>query len=39
LGSKTSKSKTKKSTEYSQYLIMEIMNRAMTNVLENSGKK
>jgi len=39
LGSKTSKSKTKKSAEYSQYLIMEIMNRAMTNVLENSGKK
>ena len=39
LGSKTSKSKTKKSVEYSQYLIMEIMNRAMTNVLENSGKK
>jgi len=39
LGSKTSKSKTKKSVEYSQYLVMEIMNRAMTNVLENSGKK
>ena len=36
---KTSKSKGKKSQEYSQYLVMEIMNRAMTNVLENSGKK
>ncbi|MBA0908404.1 MAG: winged helix-turn-helix transcriptional regulator [Nitrosarchaeum sp.] len=23
---------------YSQYLVMEIMNRAMTNILENSGK-
>ena len=39
LVSKTSKSKTKKSAEYSQYLTMEIMNRAMTNVLENPGKK
>jgi len=39
LVSKTSKSKIKKSAEYSQYLTMEIMNRAMTNVLENSGKK
>ena len=36
---KTGKSKGKKSEEYSQYLVMEIMNRAMTNVLENSGKK
>jgi len=36
---KTSKSKGKKSKEYSQYLVMEIMNRAMTNVLEKSGKK
>ncbi len=36
---KTTKSKSKKSAEYSQYLVMEIMNRAMTNVLENSGKK
>ena len=36
---KTSKTKGKKSTEYSQYLIMEIMNRAMTNVFENSGKQ
>lgn len=36
---KTEKSKGKKSEEYSQYLVMEIMNRAMTNVLENSGKK
>ncbi len=35
---KTEKSKGKKSTEYSQYLVMEIMNRAMTNVFEN-GKK
>lgn len=33
---KTAKSKGKKSEEYSQYLIMEIMNRAMTNVLEKS---
>ena len=33
------KSKSKKSTEYSQYLVMEIMNRAMTNVLEKSAKK
>jgi DNA-binding transcriptional ArsR family regulator len=38
LAPKTSKSKGKKSEEYSQYLVMEIMNRAMTNVLENSGK-
>ena len=36
---KTGKSKSKKSQEYSQYLVMEIMNRAMTNVLENSRKK
>ena len=36
---KTSKTKGKKSEEYSQYLVMEIMNRAMTNVFENSGKK
>ena len=35
---KTSKVKGKKSAEYSQYLVMEIMNRAMTNVFEN-GKK
>ncbi len=33
------KSKSKKSEGYSQYLVMEIMNRAMTNVLEHSGKK
>ena len=39
LGPKTSKSKGKKSVEYSQYLVMEIMNRAMTNVLEKSSKK
>ncbi|MCV0429996.1 winged helix-turn-helix domain-containing protein [Nitrosopumilus sp.] len=36
---KTSKTKGKKSAEYSQYLVMEIMNRAMTNVFENSDKK
>ena len=36
---KTTQSKGKKSVEYSQYLVMEIMNRAMTNVLENSNKK
>ncbi len=36
---KTEKTKGKKSLEYSQYLVMEIMNRAMTNVLEKSGKK
>ena len=36
---KTSKQKGKKSKEYSQYLVMEIMNRAMTNVLENPTKK
>jgi len=36
---KTTKSKGKKSQEYSQYLVMEIMNRAMTNVLEKSSKK
>lgn len=36
---KTPKSKKQKNTKhdgYSQYLVMEIMNRAMTNVLENS---
>ncbi len=36
---KTGKTNGKKSEEYSQYLVMEIMNRAMTNILENSGKK
>jgi len=36
---KTIKSKGKKSKEYSQYIVMEIMNRSMTNVLENSTKK
>ena len=36
---KTTKSRGKKSKEYSQYLIMEIMNRAMTNILEKSAKK
>jgi len=39
LGSKTTKSRGRKSTEYSQYLVMEIMNRAMTNVLEKSNPK
>ena len=39
LAPKTEKPKGKKSEEYSQYLVMEIMNRAMTNVLENSNKK
>lgn len=34
---KTAISKGKKSEEYSQYLVMEIMNRAMTNVLESSA--
>ena len=36
---KTAKSNGKKSKEYSQYLVVEIMNRAMTNVLENPSKK
>ena len=36
---KTTKSRGKKSKEYSQYLVMEIMNRAMTNILEKSAKK
>ena len=36
---KTTKSKSKKSEEYSQYLVMEIMNRAMTNILEKSSTK
>lgn len=39
LAPKTGKQKGKKSEEYSQYLVMEIMNRAMTNILENPGKK
>ena len=39
LTTKTNKSKGKKSKEYSQYLTMEIMNRAMTNILEKSAKK
>ena len=33
------RSKGNRSEGYSQYLVLEIMNRAMTNVLENSGKK
>ena len=33
------KSKGKRSEGYSQYLVLEIMNRAITNVLENPGKK
>ena len=39
---KTTKSKKGKNSDpvnYSQYLVMEIMNRAMTSVLENPGKK
>ena len=36
---KTTKSKGKKSEGYSQYLLMEIVNRAMTNIFENSAKK
>ena len=42
LGPKTTKAKKSKadnSEGYSQYLVMEIMNRAMTNIMENSGKK
>jgi DNA-binding transcriptional ArsR family regulator len=36
---KIKKTKGKNSEGYSQYLVMEIMNRAMTNIMENSGKK
>ncbi|MFZ8908855.1 MAG: winged helix-turn-helix domain-containing protein [Nitrosopumilaceae archaeon] len=36
---KTKKGKNSDPADYSQYLVMEIMNRAMTNVLENPGKK
>ena len=36
---KTKKIKGENSQDYSQYLVMEIMNRAMTNIMENSGKK
>ena len=42
LGSKTLQSKKTKNNDqkyYSQYLVMEIMNRAMTDILENTGKK
>jgi len=39
LAPKTIKLKGKTSEEYSQYLVMEIMNRAMTNVLERSNTK
>lgn len=35
---KSKKSKTKDPVDYSQYLIMEIMNRAMTNILEKPSK-
>ena len=38
LPTKTAKTKGKVSEEYSQYLAVEIMNRAMTSVLENSGR-
>ena len=34
---KTAKSNVEKSPEYAQYLVLEIMNRAMTNVFENSN--
>lgn len=33
------KSKNNNHKYYSQYLVVEIMNRAMTNILENTGKK
>lgn len=36
---KAKKGKNSDPADYSQYLVMEIMNRAMTNVLENPGKK
>jgi DNA-binding transcriptional ArsR family regulator len=36
---KAKKTKGENSERYSQYLVMEIMNRAMTNIMENSGKK
>ena len=36
---KTKKTKGENSEDYSQYLVMEIMNRAMTNIMENSSKK
>jgi len=36
---KTKKAKGDNSEGYSQYLVMEIMNRAMTNIMENSSKK
>jgi len=36
---KSKKSKTKEPEGYSQYLVMEIMNRAMTSILEKPGKK
>ncbi len=36
---KAKKTKGEDSEGYSQYLVMEIMNRAMTNIMENSGKK
>ena len=35
----TKNSKGENSEDYSQYLVMEIMNRAMTNIMENSSKK
>jgi DNA-binding transcriptional ArsR family regulator len=36
---KAKKTKGENSKDYSQYLVMEIMNRAMTNIMENSDKK
>ncbi|MCI4433479.1 MAG: winged helix-turn-helix transcriptional regulator [Nitrosopumilus sp.] len=35
---KSKKTKGENSEGYSQYLVMEIMNRAMTNIMENSNK-
>ncbi len=34
---KAKKTKGGNSADYSQYIVMEIMNRAMTNIMENSG--
>jgi len=35
---KSKKTKGNNSKDYSQYLVMEIMNRAMTNIMENSNQ-
>jgi DNA-binding transcriptional ArsR family regulator len=37
--SKAKKTRGENSDNYSQYLVMEIMNRAMTNIMENTGKR